>query len=253
MTPPPRRALVFHLGGIEFVLRPGGVVLFGSIAAALDVTFLPLALPGAPALTYHLIAAALALLMIVTTLLHESGHAIAYRVQGIWPVRITLRGSGGACAAMVYEDTPARALVRALAGPAVTLLVVLALIGLWRLPALPPVCRLLAATLSVFSLGDLVFNTLPFHPRCDGTHALRSLLWILRGREPERFAVLYLWRPTILAAAILALGKAASALRLLPDSSVLPTVAACIALALCAVPLGTMAWRYLSLRRPAAA
>src|SRR5437763_13390915 len=131
MTPLPRRALVFRVGGIEVVLRPGALALFGGIAALLDVAFLPLALPDTPALTHHLVALTMSVLMIVTTLLHESGHAIAYRLQGTWPVRITLRGSGGACAAVVCEDSPARGLARALAGPAVTALVIVLLMLAW--------------------------------------------------------------------------------------------------------------------------
>src|SRR5579875_2659041 len=90
MPPPPRRSLVFYRGGVEFVIRPGALLLFGGIAAVLDVTFLPSALPDQPGFTYHLAAAAMTLLMIVTTLLHESGHALAYRLQHIWPVRVTL-------------------------------------------------------------------------------------------------------------------------------------------------------------------
>lgn len=243
MTPPPRRALVRHVRGIEFVVRPAAFLLFGSIAAALDVTFLPLALPGRPPYIYHLAAAVMALMMIVTTLLHESGHAIAYRLQGIWPVRITLRGSGGACAAMVDADSPGRALARALAGPAATALVVAALMTLWRLPLLPPTGRLVAATLAVFSLFDLVFNTLPVHPRCDGTHALRALLWLARRREPESFAVLYLWRPTILAAAVLGLCQLAAATGFRPFGALTLTAGALCALALCAVPPVVLARR----------
>ncbi len=218
------------------MLRPGALLLFGSIAAALDVTFLPLALPGRPALSYHLTAATMALLMIVTTLLHESGHALAYRLQGIWPVRITLRGSGGGCAAMVDADSPGRALARALAGPAATALVVAVLGTVWRLPLAPPAWRLVAATLAVFSLFDLVFNTLPVHPRCDGTHALRALLWLLRGREPAPFAVLYLWRPTVLAAAVLGLCQLGIAVGYQPFGATTTTAGALCALALCAVP-----------------
>ena len=59
MTPVPRRALVFRRGGIEFVLRPGALFLFGGIAAMLDTAFVPLALPSTPALTHHVIAAAI--------------------------------------------------------------------------------------------------------------------------------------------------------------------------------------------------
>ncbi|MDQ2831950.1 MAG: hypothetical protein M3Y74_23240, partial [Chloroflexota bacterium] len=70
MPPPPPRSLVFHCGGVEFVIRPGAPLLFGGIAAALDVTFLPAALPDQPVLAYHLAAVAITVLMIVTTLLH---------------------------------------------------------------------------------------------------------------------------------------------------------------------------------------
>lgn len=248
MTPPPRRALVFHVRGIEFVVRPAAFLLFGSIAAALDVTFLPLALPGRSPLAYHLTAAIMALLMIVTTLLHESGHAIAYRLQGIWPVRITLRGSGGACAAMVDADSPGRALARALAGPAATALVVAVLVTVWHLPLLPPTGRLIAATLAVFSLFDLLFNTLPVHPRCDGTHALRALLWLARRCEPEPFAVLYLWRPTILAAAVLGLCQLAAATGFQPFGAMTLTIGALCALALCAVPPLVLARRLVAAR-----
>lgn len=249
MTPVPRRALVFHVGGVEFVLRPGGLLLFGSIAAVLDVAYLPLALPGLPAPTYHLAALVMVLCMVVATLIHESGHAIAYRLQGIWPVRITLRSSGGACAAMVYEDTPGRALIRALAGPAATALVVGVLVGIWHLQALPALWRLVAATLAIFGAFDFTFNTLPVVARSDGTYALRSLLWLLRRREPEEFAVLYLWRPTILAAAVLALTRIGMATNYIPAGASTTTIAAYLALALCAIPPIALAWRYLSVSR----
>jgi len=216
MPPPPPRSLVFRCGGVEFVIRPGAPLLFGGIAAALDVTFLPAALPDQPALAYHLAAVAITVLMIVTTLLHESGHALAYRAQGIWPVRVTLRGSGGACAAMVDEDKPGQALVR----------------SLWRL---------VAATLTVFSAFDLVFNTLPVHPRCDGAHALRAAVWLLRGCEPAPFAVLYVWRPIVLAAAVLLCPAAGALTGLLPTGPVVSAAAGACALALCAVPLGALA------------
>jgi Zn-dependent protease len=190
------------------------------------------------------IAAAMAMLLVATTLLHESGHAIAYRLQGTWPVRITLRGSGGACAAVVYEDSPARGLARALAGPAVTALIIAVLVPAQHAPALPPLWRLVAATVTVFSLFDLIFNALPVFPCGDGTHALRAVLWLLRRQAPEDFAVLYLWRPPILAAAVLALSRAA--VRYLPWNGTVVTIAALCALALCAVPPLALVWRRLA-------
>ena len=212
--------------------------------ALLDGVLLPLALSDTPALTHHVVAAVLTASMIVTTLLHESGHVIAYRLQGAWPVRITLRGSGGACAAIIYKDSPARSLARALAGPAATTLIIAVLVLVQQAPALPRVWRFVAFTLTVFSLFDLIFNALPVYPRGDGTHALRAVLWLLRRRQPEDFAVLYLWRPPILAAAVLALSWAAD--RYLLWDTTTATIAALCALALCAMPPLALVWRLLA-------
>lgn len=244
MLPPvPSRSLALRLWGIELVLRPGGVLLFGGIAAALDLTFLPAALPGLPALSYHGAAVIITLLMIVHTLLHEGGHALAYRLQGIWPVRVTLRGSGGACAAIVYEDTPLRALLRALAGPAMTACVLTVALLAWRVAPLPSLWRLVAASLAVFTLCDLVFNTLPIHPRADGTFALRALLWLARRGEPDTLSVLYVWRPLVLAAALLAAWPLARAAGLPYTGPGTMMVVGWCALALCTVPPAALLWR----------
>ena len=233
-----------RLGSVEFVLRPGALILFGGIAAALDVTFLPVVLPGQPALVYHAMALAIMLCSIATTLLHEGGHALAYLAQGIRPVRITLRGGGAGCAAMVDEDAPGRALVRALAGPAMTLVIVIVLLVAWLLLPLPIICRVVAATLATFSTFDLVFNTLPVHSRCDGTFALRALLSLIQRRRPDDFVVLYLWRPLILATAALSAPAIAAACGHPLSTAMMTAVAAC-SLALCAVPPGALLRRHL--------
>src|SRR5256886_15305060 len=93
-----RRSLIWHVGSLEVVVRPGGLLLVGSLAAVLDDRYWQLASPGAPTLSAHLAAAVMPFLIVVMILLHESGHALAFRFQGAWPVRITLHGGGGACA-----------------------------------------------------------------------------------------------------------------------------------------------------------
>jgi hypothetical protein len=245
MMAPPRPALVCRLGDIEFVVRPAALALYGGIAAALDFTFLPAAFPGQPAYTYHLMALGLALCMVAATLLHEGGHALAYRLQGVSPIRVTLRGSGGACAAVIDDDSPGPALIRAVSGPAVTAAVVLLLMLAWHDQALPATVRLIAATQAVFSLFDLIFNALPVHPRCDGTFALRAALWLIRGKAPSETSVLYVWRPLILAAAVLALTWLGRVWGLLGDGTIMG-VAAGLALVLCAIPPVVLAWPALS-------
>ncbi|HZS90447.1 MAG TPA: M50 family metallopeptidase [Chloroflexota bacterium] len=242
MMAPPRPALVCRLGDIEFVARPAALALYGSIAAALDLTFLPAAFPGHPAYTYHLMALGVALSMVIATLLHEGGHALAYWLQGVRAIRITLRGSGGACAAVIDDDNPAHALIRAASGPAVTAVVVVLLTLAWHDRALPATVRLIAATQAVFSLFDLIFNALPVHPRCDGTFALRAALWLLRGKAPSETFVLYVWRPLILAAAVLALAWLGRVSGLLGDDTIMGVVAPGLALVLCAIPPVALAW-----------
>ena len=238
-----RRSLIWHVGGLEVALRPGGWLLLGSLAVGLDVRYWLLAAPGAPTLTAHLAATVMTFLIAVMILLHESGHALAFRFQGAWPVRITLHGGGGACAAVVVEDSAGRALVRALAGPAVAALAIALWLTLWPGPALHE-----AITVTMIGLCNVVIDTLPLHPRSDGVHALRAMLWLVRRREPDRCAVLYLWRPIILAALALAAAPLGAASGFMPSTPATTTVAALAALALCAVPTGVLARRALSWR-----
>lgn len=245
MVPIPRRAWSVRTGPLEFVVRPAAFLLFGGIAVALDVTFLPMALPGRSAVLYALLALVVTLLTVVTTLLHEGGHAAAYLLQDIRPVRITLRGSGAACAAMVDDqDTASRALLRALAGPVVTMVIVAVTVGVW-LMRLPSPVHVVAVSLAVFGLFDLVFNTLPVHPRCDGTFALRALLGLIQGQRAEEFAVLYIWRPLILAGAALVAPLVASLTGYLADAPSATAVAVASSLLLCTVPPCALAWRHL--------
>jgi hypothetical protein len=96
-------------------------------------------------------------------------------------------------------------------------------------------------------LCNVLVDTLPLHPRSDGVQALRAVLWLVRRREPDRHAVLYLWRPIVIAALVLACAPlgAVSGFMLGPTTT---TGAALVALALCAVPTAVLARRTLSRR-----
>jgi len=71
---------------------------------------------------------------------------------------------------------------------------------IWHALPMPSVGRTIAMLATIFSLLETTANALPLHPRGDGTVALRALLWLIDGHEPNRFFVLYLWRPIILIA-----------------------------------------------------
>jgi hypothetical protein len=202
MLPPIQpRSVVITIGGLTIVVRPGGCVIVVVFAAILTVIFLPGSLPGASPITYSLVAGLVLLLIGATILLHEIGHALAFYVQGMTPVRITLHAAGGACAAVVTYDTPRRSLVRALSGPLATASVAGIMLIIWHMLPSSSAWRAVSLPITIFSSLETVVNVLPLHPRGDGAVALRSLLWLIEGREPNQVLVLYLWRPLILIAA----------------------------------------------------
>jgi peptidoglycan/LPS O-acetylase OafA/YrhL len=238
---------VWRVGGLEVVLRPGGLLLMAGLATLFDVRCWQLAAPAAPTLGAHVAATVMTVLIGMLTALHESGHALAFRAQGAWPVRITLHGGGGACAAVVVEDSAGRALVRALAGPAVAALAVTLWLTLCRGLPLAPVWRLAATTVTAVGLCNVLIDLLPLHPRSDGVQALRAVVWLGRRRQPDRVAVLYLWRPLILAALALLCPPLGVATGVLPVASAVTAGAALVSLVLCLVPAALLARRALAL------
>jgi len=132
-------------------------------------------------------------------LLHELGHALMARWFGIPTSDITLYPIGGVARLQSAGDRPLQEIAIALAGPAVNLVLVLALTPLILLALLAgwlvepgqllgeitPEAFLGAYLLSLW-LGNgilLVFNLIPAFPM-DGGRVLRALLSLAMGRLP---------------------------------------------------------------------
>src|SRR5713226_6247356 len=126
----------------------------------------------------------LALFLIV--MLHEFGHALAYRQVGGTANQIVLWPLGGV-AFVNPPPRPGATLWSIAAGPLVNvvLLPVLSILGIlsrslgWA-EAMPNAHALLRAVWSI-NLILLIFNMLPIYP-LDGGQILRSLLWFVLGR-----------------------------------------------------------------------
>jgi stage IV sporulation protein FB len=128
------------------------------------------------------VSAALALLaLFACVLLHEFGHILMARRYGVRTPDVILLPIGGVARLERIPDEPKQELLIALAGPAVTLAIILVLYGTLRLMgapvhpfALTPESPFLAFLLSV-NIYLLLFNLLPAFPM-DGGRVLRAIL-----------------------------------------------------------------------------
>ncbi len=129
----------------------------------------------------YVVAGAFAVLLYVSVLLHEFGHALTARAFGL-PVRgITLHFLGGYTEIERESPTPGRDIVVSAAGPALSL--VLGGLGLLGTQVVDDdVLRFLVWELALANLVVGVFNLLPALP-LDGGHMLRATVWRLSGDE----------------------------------------------------------------------
>lgn len=130
----------------------------------------------------YAVAAAYALLLMVSVLAHELAHALSARTFGWPPTEIELNLWGGHTQFLVDEVTPVKSLAVALAGPAANLLV--AGVG-WQLVRTLEPAGVLGLLIDVTVLLNLlvgVFNLLPGHP-LDGGRIVESAVWAATGSQ----------------------------------------------------------------------
>jgi len=152
----------------------------------------------------YLLALASAIAFFASILLHELGHAIVALRNGIGITDITLWLFGGVARMSRDTDSPGTEFRIAAAGPAVTLLIIVALGGLglaiggadelWNALTLGDSSELTAAMSVIGWLASinvilLVFNLIPAFP-LDGGRIARAIAWKLSGdrNRATRFA-----------------------------------------------------------------
>lgn len=129
-------------------------------------------------------AAAFAVLLLVSVVLHEIGHCLVARAFGL-PVRsITVTLLAGLTEITEPPQTPAREYAIAISGPMVSLL--LCASGVAAVEAFEPgsAGRLLCINVAVANGAIAALNLLPGLP-LDGGRVLRSILWHV-GKDAER-------------------------------------------------------------------
>jgi Zn-dependent protease/CBS domain-containing protein len=119
---------------------------------------------------------ALALLLFASVLLHELGHSVAAKFQGIAVNSITLFLFGGIAAIDKESKTPGDALKVAIAGPLVSFGLFIVLTAISQIPALPTPVGVITSSVAQINLVLTLFNLIPGLP-LDGGQVLKALVW----------------------------------------------------------------------------
>jgi Zn-dependent protease/CBS domain-containing protein len=166
--------------GIRVGINWSWLVVFALIAWTLAVGVFPATNPGLSDGAYIAMAIVAAASFFASLLLHELGHAVEARREGMEIEGITLWLFGGVAKFRGMFPSAGAEFRIAIAGPLVSLaLGVLFSLGAWALSVTDAVDAVVA-WLGYINLTLLVFNMLPALP-LDGGRVLRSALWHLRG------------------------------------------------------------------------
>ena len=132
--------------------------------------------PGLSGTTYLVMAAALALLFFAGLLLHELGHALVAKRQGMEIEGITLWLLGGVARILGEFPGPGAEFRVAVAGPAVSFVIGATFAAVAWLAPLPDAVDGVVVWMGISNLFLLAFNLIPAYP-LDGGRILHAVLW----------------------------------------------------------------------------
>ncbi len=169
-----------RIAGIRIGINWSWLVIFALIVWTLAGVVFPAQNPGLGNVTYAAMAAAAAVIFFSSILLHELGHALQARREGVEIEGITLWLFGGVAQFKGMFPSAGAELRIALAGPLVSAVLGLFFVGVALAGGLGAAVDGVAAWLGYINLLLLAFNLLPALP-LDGGRVLRALLWRRKG------------------------------------------------------------------------
>lgn len=169
-----------RVAGIRIGINWSWLIVFGLIVWTLGATVFPTQNPNLGSATYAAMAVAAAFLFFTSLVLHELGHALQARREGVEIEGITLWLFGGVARFKGMFPSAGAELRIALAGPAVSLVLGGGFVGAAALLHGPEAVNGVAAWLGYINLLLLAFNMLPALP-LDGGRVFRALLWGAKG------------------------------------------------------------------------
>jgi Zn-dependent protease len=169
-----------RIAGIKFGINWSWLIVFALIAWTLATRVFPESNPGLSDGAYVAMAVVAGLVFFTSLLLHELGHALQARRDGVEIEGITLWLFGGVAKFKSMFPSAGAEFRIAIAGPLVSLVLGLLFLGLPAVVPLPAYVDGVLFWLGTINLMLLAFNLLPALP-LDGGRVLRSVLWYARG------------------------------------------------------------------------
>lgn len=177
------------LAGIEVDVHPSWLIVMILFVISLSVGWLPALYPGADPALYVLLGFFTTILIFISILMHEVGHALVARRHGLEVKSITLYVFGGVSNIEQEAHSPGVEFQVSLVGPLVSLLISLICFALWF-----PVRNMhtaIEAILEIVAITNLfigIFNLIPAYP-LDGGRVLRSILWKVIGNAARALRI----------------------------------------------------------------
>lgn len=172
-----------RLRGVDISMDAGVIPLLAILSFLLATSVLPHSVPDHVAVTYWTVAIVVAIMFVVSLLVHELAHSFMARRLGIGVTGITLWLLGGVSEMDSEPETPGAAFAIAVVGPLASLMAggafLAASLGLDAISG-PPIYVAGLQWLGIVNLVLGVFNLLPAAP-LDGGHVVAAAMWKIRG------------------------------------------------------------------------
>ncbi len=165
--------------GIPLQIHPSWLVVVGLITISNSFEWQTAYPQWGTAITWSA-GLASALLLFSSVLLHELGHSLTARSQGIDVNSITLFLFGGVASIDKESKTPGQAFQVAIAGPAVSIVLGLLLLGILNFLPVGTPWAVLLGDLSRINIILALFNLIPGLP-LDGGQILKAAVWKATG------------------------------------------------------------------------
>jgi Zn-dependent protease/CBS domain-containing protein len=169
-----------RIAGIRVSFNWSWLIVFGLIIWSLTASVFPSQDPGLSTTAYVIMGVIAALVFFLSILLHEIGHSIVARRNGMKVEGITLWLFGGVSQFRDMFKSPGAEFRIGIAGPAVSFILGAFFVGLAALTTFSAPVTDTLAWLGYINLLLLVFNLLPALP-LDGGRVLRAALWKAKG------------------------------------------------------------------------